>query len=65
MMGQGGGGLIWLLIFAVLVIVPFWRLLPQFGIPSWVALVALIPFGAIVLLWVLAFRERIGGGGTA
>jgi hypothetical protein len=66
MMGPGGGGLVWLLVFAVLVIVPFWRLLPQFGIPSWVALAALIPFGAIVLLWVLAFRERIGGsGGTA
>jgi len=36
--------------------------LPQFRIPSWVSLVAIIPFGVIVLLWVMAFRDKLDGG---
>jgi len=60
--GMGGGGLLFMVIFAVLMVVPFWRLLPQFGIPSWVALAAIIPLGTIVLLWVMAFRDKLDGG---
>jgi hypothetical protein len=60
--GMGGGGLLFMVIFAVLMVVPFWRLLPQFGIPNWVALAAIIPLGTIVLLWVMAFRDKIDGG---
>jgi hypothetical protein len=60
--GMSGGGLIVMVIYAVLVVVPFWRLLPQFGIPNWVALVSIIPLGALILLWVMAFRDRIYGG---
>jgi hypothetical protein len=60
--GMGGGGVIFMLIIAALVIIPFWKLLPQFGIPNWVSLVAIIPFGAIVLLWVMAFRDKLSGG---
>ncbi len=60
--GMGGGGLIVMLIFAALVVIPFWRLLPKFGIPNWVALAAIIPLGALVLLWVMAFRDRLDGG---
>ena len=59
---MGGGGMIFILVMAVLVVIPFWRLLPQFGIPSWVALVSIIPLGALVLLWVMAFRDKFGGG---
>ena len=32
--GMGGGGLIFMLIIALLMVVPFWRLLPKFGIPN-------------------------------
>ncbi|MBK0397774.1 hypothetical protein H0I76_01110 [Limibaculum sp. M0105] len=63
---MGGGhpmGLIGFLVISVLLIVPFWKLLPRFGIPSWVALAAIIPLGAIVLLWVMAFRDKLGGQG--
>ncbi|RBI87221.1 hypothetical protein DRV85_02710 [Rhodosalinus halophilus] len=59
-MNGGGGGLLWLVIVGVLVVIPFWKLLPRFGIPSWVALAALIPFGALVLLWVMAFKDDGG-----
>ena len=60
-MSYGGGGLIWLLIFAALVIVPFWRLLPKFGMPSWLAVLTVFPLFALILLWVMAFRDQIQG----
>ncbi|WP_294608211.1 hypothetical protein [Roseovarius sp.] len=60
--GMGGGGLIFMVIFAALLVIPFWRLLPKFGIPNWVAIVAVIPLGALILLWVMAFRDKIDGG---
>ncbi|WP_371059239.1 hypothetical protein [Rhodosalinus sp. 5P4] len=60
MMGpMNGGGLIGLLLVAVLVVVPFWKLLPRFGMPGWLALAALVPLGAVVLLWVMAFRDDV------
>ena len=55
---MGGGGLLWLLVLAGLLVVPFWRLLPRSGIPSWVALFAVIPVVALVLLWIVAFKEK-------
>ena len=45
------------LIGAILLVVPFWFLLPRAGIPAPVALVAFIPICAIILLWVLAFKK--------
>ena len=60
--GMGGGSFLFIVVMAVLVVVPFWRLLPKFGIPSWVALVSIIPLGALILLWVMAFRDKIDGG---
>jgi len=64
-MGGGmGGGLIGFLVVAALLVVPFWRLLPQYRIPNWVALVAIIPLGAVVLLWVMAFRDKLDGGAS-
>ncbi|MEM7060275.1 MAG: hypothetical protein AAF557_22065 [Pseudomonadota bacterium] len=45
------------LILAILLVVPFWFLLPRAGIPSPVALVAFIPICAIILLWVMAFKR--------
>jgi len=59
---MGGGGMIIMLIFAGLVVIPFWRLLPKFGIPNWVSLVSIIPLGALILLWVMAFRDKLDGG---
>ncbi|MCM2560858.1 hypothetical protein M8756_02660 [Lutimaribacter sp. EGI FJ00015] len=60
--GMGGGGLLGLLIIGLLVIVPFWRLLPRFGIPNWVAIFTIVPFVALILLWVMAFKDKIDGG---
>ena len=60
--GMGGGGFLFFIIMAALVVVPFWRLLPRFGIPNWVAIFAVIPLVALILLWVIAFKDKIDGG---
>ena len=57
----GGGGLIWLLIVGALVVVPFWRLLPKFGMPSWLALFTIVPLVALILLWIMAFGDKRDG----
>ena len=60
--GMGfGGGLFMFLILAALLVVPFWRILPRYGIPNWVAIVAIIPLGALILLWVVAFKDGVDG----
>ena len=55
---MGGGGLIWMLLFAALLVIPFWRILPRHGIPSWAALLAVIPLVALILLWIVAFKDK-------
>ncbi len=45
------------LFMAALLVIPFWRLLPRAGMPAPVALVAAIPLGAVILLWVMAFKR--------
>jgi len=63
MYGYGGGGFFWLLIFAALLVIPFWRILPRYGIPAWVSLFAVIPIGGLILLWVVAFKDKLDGSG--
>ena len=63
MYGYGGGGFFWLLIFAALLVIPFWRILPRYGIPAWVSLFAIIPIGGLILLWVVAFKDKLDGSG--
>ncbi|BBU56090.1 hypothetical protein KU6B_23550 [Mameliella alba] len=52
----------WLIVIGALVLVPFWKLLPRFGIPNWVAIFAIFPLVALILLWVMAFKDQIDGG---
>ena len=56
------GGFLWVLIVAVLVVVPFWKLLPRYGINKFFALFAVIPAIALVLLWIIAFKDDIDRG---
>lgn len=62
---MGGGGLFVWLIAAVLIVVPFWRILPRAGIPSWLAVVAVFPLAALILLWIMAFKSWPGDEGAA
>ncbi|QMU57817.1 MAG: hypothetical protein GKR98_06175 [Boseongicola sp.] len=52
-----------LMVAAVLIIVPFWRLLPGYGVSKYFALLAPIPAVALALLWVMAFRDSFKGTG--
>jgi hypothetical protein len=55
--GMGFGGLFWMLIAGALVVVPFWKLLPRFGMPNWLGILAIFPLVALILLWVMAFKD--------
>ncbi|MDR9426931.1 MAG: hypothetical protein RI553_02290 [Salibaculum sp.] len=57
--GMGGGGILMMVVIGALVVVPFWRLLSRFGIPNWVAILAIFPLAALILLWVMAFKDQI------
>jgi hypothetical protein len=59
---MGGGGLIWFLVVAVLMIVPFWKILPRYGISKYFAILTIIPAIALVLLWIIAFKDDVEGG---
>ncbi|WP_413719262.1 hypothetical protein [Silicimonas sp. MF1-12-2] len=59
---MGGGGLIWFLVVAVLLIVPFWKILPRYGISKYFAILTIIPAIALVLLWIIAFKDDVEGG---
>lgn len=47
------------LLFAVLTVIPFWHLCPRYRLSSWLALISILPFGAIALLWTFVYRDRL------
>ena len=58
---MGGGHLLWVLIWVGVVVPPFWKILPRHGITKYFALFAVIPAIALVLLWIIAFKDDLGG----
>jgi hypothetical protein len=50
-----------ILAWAVLIFVPFWKLLPRHGISPYFAIAAIVPAFALILLWVMAFKPGRGG----
>lgn len=61
--GLPSGGEEWLIIAislalsSVLYVYPLWRICERLGRPGYMALLFFVPFGVIVLLWILALRE--------
>lgn len=47
----------WLIAAAILFVVPFWRIIKRAGFKPALALLALVPGGILVLLWVIAFAK--------
>ncbi len=47
--------LIWI-IFVVATVIPMVKLLPHFGVKTYWAAACVIPFGVLVLLWVMALK---------
>ena len=59
MMNEGmiGVHLVWMLVMAAIVVIPFWRICSKAGYPGWLSLLILIPLVNLVFLYVLAFSE--------
>jgi hypothetical protein len=59
MMGRMDGmwpfGPLMMVVFAALVIVPFWFIFGKAGFPRWLSLLMIVPIANIVMLYVLAF----------
>ena len=60
------GHLLWMLVMAIIVVVPAWRICARAGYSGWLGLLAVVPLANLVLLYFLAFadwpalRERPG-----
>ncbi len=52
-------GLLLLLVIAFIMVFPFWKLLPKFGFPKWLALLAIIPVFQVIFVWMMAFSEPV------
>ena len=47
--------MIWLVLLSAAFVVPFWRLLPDYGMNRYWALTAVFPLCALILLYFMAF----------
>ena len=61
---MGGPHFLGLLIWIVLIVPPFWKILPRYGVSPYFALVAIVPAVALVLLWIVAFKDESGESGA-
>lgn len=46
-----------ILIMMIIIILPFWFICKKAGFSPWMALLNIIPFGGLVLIYMLAFAE--------
>ncbi|WP_167853474.1 hypothetical protein [Roseovarius aestuariivivens] len=51
----------WLILLSLAFIPPFWKLLPRYGMASAWALLAILPVGALILLYLMAFMATPKG----
>ena len=50
-----------LAIWVAILVIPFWKLLPRYGISKYFAPLAAMPAIALVLLWIIALKEDVDG----
>lgn len=55
--GMGGGHLLWVLIMALIIIVPMWRICTKAGYTGWLGVLAVVPLANLILLYFLAFAD--------
>jgi hypothetical protein len=48
---------VFFVLFLAIVIVPFWFILKKAGFSPWLSLINVVPFGTLILLYVVAFAE--------
>jgi hypothetical protein len=54
---MGSFGLVMMLIFAVLIILPFWFIFSKAGFPRWLSLLMVVPIVNLIMLYVFAFSD--------
>jgi hypothetical protein len=47
----------WLIVSALFFVLPFWRICARAGFKPTLSLIALIPGGILILLWIVAFAK--------
>jgi hypothetical protein len=56
-MQVGGFGFLFMLLWAVILIYPFWRISERVGYPGWISLLMLVPVINIVYVYFLALSK--------
>ncbi|MBA4742760.1 MAG: hypothetical protein H2060_08645 [Azoarcus sp.] len=51
------GHWLWMLVVAIVVVIPVWRICRRTGHPGWIGLLILIPVVNLVLLYFIAFAD--------
>ncbi|WP_168184058.1 hypothetical protein [Pseudoruegeria sp. SK021] len=49
-------GVLWFLLIGALTVYPLFKLLPKYKLNPWWSVVAILPVGLIILLWMMAAR---------
>tara|TARA_R110000851_G_scaffold165169_1_gene309656 strand:- start:78 stop:305 length:228 start_codon:yes stop_codon:yes gene_type:complete len=55
--GMWFGHWLWMLVIAVLVVIPAWRICKRIGYPGWMGILILIPLANLILLYFIAFSD--------
>lgn len=51
------GGLIWMLLMSVLIVIPLWKICSKAGYSGWWSLLMLVPLANLGLLYFLGFSQ--------
>jgi hypothetical protein len=54
---MAGAHLIWMLILALIVVIPFWRICQKAGYPGILGILSIVPVANIALIYFLAFAK--------
>lgn len=55
--GMPGFGLLWMLLFSAIVVLPFWRICAKAGYSGWLSLLVVIPLANVIFFYFLGFSE--------
>lgn len=58
-----GGHWLWMLVIAIVVVIPMWRICVRIGYPGWLSLLILLPVANLGLLYFIAFVDWRGESG--